>query len=278
MSIPPQPPAQNVAMVLQGGLGNQLFQYAAGLAAAKHLGGTLWLTPPEQNKHSSTDYRPLFSRARRLGAGEHPDASAAPFVFDEPADAFGPWHPERYRGHPNLLLKGYWQYLPTIRPLLTVLRLDILAELGERRMAAQAALGIQDPRTTAFVHVRRGDYLELPPTDFWRQEGDYYSSCLAALRGGAQPPTRTLLFSDDPIWCKAQPWADGLEIIVQPDELLTLAAMSLCQGGAIIANSTFSWWGAMLGAAAAGAPVYYPARWYKDVEPSLFPDSWKKIG
>ena len=75
----------------------------------------------------------------------------------------------------------------------------------------------------------------------------------------------------------APPFFKGVEVVGPSDELLTLAAMSLCEGGAVIANSTFSWWGAMLGAEKAGAPVFYPGRWYKDVQPALFPASWTQI-
>jgi hypothetical protein len=69
----------------------------------------------------------------------------------------------------------------------------------------------------------------------------------------------------------------GATIVDEPDELDGLALMSLCHGGAIIANSTFSWWGAMLGAYPAKATVVYPSKWLQGNKPDLFPPQWARI-
>jgi hypothetical protein len=63
------------------------------------------------------------------------------------------------------------------------------------------------------------------------------------------------------------------------NELDTLYAMSLCKAGAIISNSTFAAWGAMLGADEnASSVITYPAPWLKnngDGDNQLsFPDRW----
>ena len=139
---------------------------------------------------------------------------------------------------------------------------------------------IQDTRELAFVHVRRGDYLSLPETDFWRQDIDtYYREALATLRQGTAAIKRILVISDDIAWCKAQPLfnEEGIECIEESDELAALAIMSLCHGGAVITNSTFSWWGAMFGPQTVGAKVVYPERWYKTARPQLFPDTWVMV-
>ena len=58
------------------------------------------------------------------------------------------------------------------------------------------------------------------------------------------------------------------------NELETLAEMGRCGGGAIIANSTFSWWGAML---SKSKVVYYPSRWIGCPVYDLFPKEWIRI-
>jgi hypothetical protein len=68
-----------------------------------------------------------------------------------------------------------------------------------------------------------------------------------------------------------------IEIADEPDELNGLALMSLCRGGAIIGNSTYSWWGAMLGAEPAGAQIIYPTLWFSDAKPALFPSHWTRL-
>jgi hypothetical protein len=85
--------------------------------------------------------------------------------------------------------------------------------------------------------------------------------------------------SDDVSWCREQEVfrASNIEILDEPDELSGLALMSLCHGGAILANSTYSWWGAMLGAEMAGAPIFYPSKWFSDDTPQLFPSHWIRL-
>ena len=90
----------------------------------------------------------------------------------------------------------------------------------------------------------------------------YYAEALATMQ-----VSRWLILSDDIAWCKEN---FNLEVVDEPDELMGLALMSLCHGGAIIANSTYSWWGAML----IKAPVIYPKRWLQNTVPLIFPSHW----
>jgi hypothetical protein len=60
----------------------------------------------------------------------------------------------------------------------------------------------------------------------------------------------------------------------EPNECKSLALMTLCHGGFICANSTFSWWGAFLGAHAQRQPVIAPKDWFKDEVVQLFPKEW----
>ena len=69
--------------------------------------------------------------------------------------------------------------------------------------------------------------------------------------------------------------------IDEKDPIDSLALMCCLNGSAIIANSTFSWWGAMLGIGLRGKSVVYPLNWMKDKlcnsthTPDLFPSTWK---
>jgi hypothetical protein len=93
---------------------------------------------------------------------------------------------------------------------------------------------------------------------------EYYKKAMALF-----PDTDFIVLSDDPVWCKAQTWLAHCEIIDEPDEVKALTIMGSCEG-AIIANSTFSWWGAMISA----KKVIYPSKWFSKVRPDLFPESW----
>jgi hypothetical protein len=274
---------EKIVVALQGGLGNQLFQYAAGLAVVRAFRGAgvsppppLLLTAPEENKHSGRDYRGVFYSQ----AQSYEPKGDEPFVIWYPADSFIAWSPEDLAAaaataslsDSALYMRGFFQYLPAVAPVLPFVRHEILRKISERRLYVQKRYAIEDPAAVAFVHVRRGDYVELEKEGFWNLGADYYRPALQRIRvAGAK---RIFLITDDPAWCSTQPWLaqEGLLLSDEGDELNALALMSMCCGGAVIANSTFSWWGAWLGAA--GAPVVYPSLWYQDRRPELFPADW----
>lgn len=89
------------------------------------------------------------------------------------------------------------------------------------------------------IHIRRGDYVNnsnsFPPI-----KKEYILKALDCLPKGH----RKIIFSDDPHWCKEE--YPEFEICYESDEYQSLCYMASCSHH-IIANSTFSWWGAWLG-------------------------------
>jgi hypothetical protein len=127
----------------------------------------------------------------------------------------------------------------------------------------------------AFIHVRRGDYVE--KSDFhFLQPITYYQKAVEHIQSKAKKPIRSyLIFSDDPEWIEQNSFFKGLDgaiVVREPDELACLALMSLCEGGAICANSTFSWWGAFL--CKQSIPICVPERWINANVVHLIPDGW----
>ena len=186
-------------------------------------------------------------------------------------DAYVPWNPSM-NFSTDIVLKGFFQYLPAIQQVLPMLRLDIVEYLVGHKEDVRLKYSLTNPWHLGFVHVRRGDYL-LHPEHHIVQPADYYEKAFCHVPG----VSRWLLLSDDPQWCKAQSCFAHCEVIDEPDEMTGLALMSMCHGGAIIANSTYSWWGAMLGANEAAAPVVYPSRWSYNAKPELFLPNWVAI-
>ena len=87
------------------------------------------------------------------------------------------------------------------------------------------------------VHVRRGDYLHLPQV-FHTLDVDYYEEARKHF-----PNCDFVAFSDDPKWVKKNlPWVDVIE---GNPPIVDMALMASCEG-VIMANSSFSWWGAYL--------------------------------
>jgi hypothetical protein len=253
---------------LQGGIGNQLFQYAAAVAlqdAEREVSIT-----KAGKAHSARDYRGIiYTRVPWVDVA--PSGTPVRCLQSFPA-----WKIDDYKGLDNTVLQGYFQYLPAIQEVLPQVRSDLLKVLATYQDTLRVKYNITSPSSTGFIHVRRGDYLTAPPCHHWIMDTHYYRMGLTAI----DTQLRWIVLSDDIAWCREQELFTKfpmIEVADEPDELSGLALMSLCHGGAIIANSTFSWWGAMLGAEPAGAKVVYPSLWSSNSKPELFPSTWIRI-
>lgn len=265
--------SDSIIMVIQGGLGNQLFQYAAGLAIANLNKGELWLNPAELNKHSNKDYRKqLYIRAKASGIDGTPKNSQVILQHN----AFSKWNPSEYNDKQVITLKGYYQYLPAIKLEVELICKDIHESLSEKRKIMSEKYSIDDTSKHGFIHIRRGDYVKVSHIH-WLQDESYYTKSIDYIQNKLNYRIQWFILSDDIQWCKTQPWLNSQNYIFvdEPDELDGLMLMSLCEGGAIIANSTYSWWGAMLGCGRVNAPLVYPLKWFKNEMPDLFLPHWK---
>ena len=104
------------------------------------------------------------------------------------------------------------------------------------------------------LHVRRGDYLKFPevhPTCNIK----YYKNALSEFPS----KLKVLIFSDDVDWCK-QNFSGDRFIFIQEKDYISLHLMSLCTYN-IIANSSFSWWGAWLNSSPNKVAIA-PKQWF----------------
>ena len=108
-------------------------------------------------------------------------------------------------------------------------------------------------RDVISLHIRRGDYVSNPNHPV--QSLEYYRKALAKL-----PDLDVMVFSDDPEWCSQQELfsSDRFAIAEGNSPDADMCLMSLCKYH-IIANSSFSWWGAWL---AKSEKVIAPRNWF----------------
>lgn len=262
-----------VGVSIFGGLGNQMFQYAAGMALARRLGARLLcdtgafageqpsrpLQLPAFGLALEDFGRPspgrLRSLAGRLRLVHDPFRDAALFdgglVYDP---AF-----ERLRA--PVRLTGYsqsWHYFEGHEAA-------VRAAFDTARLAAPRAAALADEirnsRCAVAVHVRRGDYALPQQVGIHGLLPDaYYLAARGIIESTSEAPT-WFLFSDDIGQASAElAGIPGLRPVTgfYPTEDLWL--MSLCRHF-IIANSTFSWWAAWLGQAA-DKQVVAPRAWF----------------
>jgi hypothetical protein len=227
-----------------GRLGNHLFQMAAtiGLALEHHeeFGFPRWEYEGEFRIHGCF----------RDKLPEGPDYREPRYCYD----------PIPYQS--GLRLQGFFQsekyfirYQGLVRDLLT------------------PKICVEQKPDTASVHVRRGDYLLLQ--DKHPVLGpEYYEAAVSRLQ--SLGISRFLVFSDDLPWCREYFTPPVFEVIRDLSPIDQLALTIGC-GHHIMANSTFSWWGAWLDPKP-GKIVIAPKRWFgpaveRDTKDQI-PESW----
>jgi hypothetical protein len=265
-----------VAPRLTGGLGNRLFEFAAALGLAeKYKRPCIFLrTQFTQNDHGPIDsICKLYPSIPILETSDKPQT-----MYYEKRNGCFIYSPFPDVPEGNCIVVDGWRqtekYFPTNK---TQVRPDWNAFLSEQeRLNLQTIykLTTQGEREqTWFLHVRLGDYKVLAHHQI--PILPYYQKCLNQVPKGC----KVYLFSDEPELC-AQ-WVEGqcrgrdlqFDICYERDEIRALYVMSQCWGGAIVANSTFSWWGAYFAWLAQGEKdsykSFYPSIWGQGLPPAI---------
>ena len=156
----------------------------------------------------------------------------------------------------NMRLHGYFQsaqyfdnHREKIVDLMTNYKKDIIKSLNLKLS--------QSNKKKISIHVRRADYLKLQHAHVVLQI-QYYKNAVSQMKTSLGTNYNNhifYIFSDDIKWCKSQEFFKNLPgvsfiensdpLTIEPVEVFQLYLMSMCDHN-IIANSTFSWWGAYL--------------------------------
>lgn len=277
---------------LFGGAGNQLFQYAAGRALADHLGCELALDSRYVGGgHARRDCFEHFSAARFTRDVALPPAKSDGALRYGLWRAFGRnprFHRESGLGfesvffdlNPGTYLHGYWQSERYFAPISGQLRDDLVLTTPLDPANADMAARIASTKMPVSVHMRRGDYLATesyaacPPA--------YYRQAIERLESDLGQSPSCFIFSNDPDWARDNLDLGQDQIVVDINDEqgghFDLALMSRCAHH-VIANSTFSWWGAWLNPSPTKR-VIAPQNWFgtdRLSNPDLIPDDWMRL-
>ncbi len=280
-------------MHLSGGLGNQLFQYAAGLSLAARRGTSLSLETRKFRKTTS-DLEDPAARPLRIMDFQLPHRRICPKGEEQgwrrrwnlsrnlrlPARWLGfyteksfSYDPAFERAPDGVCLRGYFQSELYFRNVACELRQAFrpLDQSVLQRIDTELASFRSPGRALVALHIRRGDFLDLTDRDC--MTGDAFLEAAMSTFPGA----RFLVFSDDLAWCRER-FASRGDVAFSPftrviDDFL---AMARCDHN-ILAKSTFSWWAAWLNETpgrrviapyiapepswGGGGPDYYPRDW-----------------
>ncbi len=293
---------------INGGLGNQMFQYAFARALEYRTGESVCIDISSYRKktsyggidlyHNGFELAKLFdvpyreaplNIVRRLST--QPDSvlkrfrrkyvtkkthyidkqfSYTPAVFDISGDCY---------------FEGYWQtekyFLPVRQAVIDAYKFVLPLSAQNTELLSSM------PRPAVSIHVRRGDYLNSENLNVCTPE--YFSGALEYIQSVADIRT-VLVFSDDIGWCRENIRSIADTVFVDwnrgNDSWQDMAMMSACDCN-VIANSSFSWWAAYLNQSR-GKIVTAPKPWnmrevrssdtyYRHNFADIIPESWKRI-
>lgn len=252
-------------LMWHGRLGNQLWQIASTFGRARRAGGYAYFNP-------NWEYREFFSVPDALFGVDFVNAD---FDYSAPD-------------------KGYVDYMQ---------RFEEFAEFEDhvRTMMQPSEAGIQgvmsrwgelyDMDNKIALHVRRGDYVKHAKL-FPAPTMNYYFGALGrALSELPNESGRVLVFSDDIPWCRKQfssefEYIEGVTRPVEvharkgkPEDQYDLFLMASCDKH-IIANSSYSWWGAFT--SMKDKSPFYPSVWFGPQIPEypvwrkMIPEGWRE--
>ena len=293
-----------IVVKIMGGLGNQMFQYALGKAVARRNNTSLHLDisgyqnmhpddTPRQYELGVYGIQPKIATTAILSKIQPENAPKS--RIDVAANFFGfgklwtvyekgaGYNPFIESTPNNSYLVGWWQtekYFSSIR--------DLLLEDFEPRTPLEPNNDIILEKIVSCeavsIHVRRGDYINNPSASAHHgiSPVDYYSNAIQYMSSRVKS-VKFFVFSDDLEWCKQMLPLPKDSVFVSGNEgcmaYEDIRLMKNCKHN-IIANSSFSWWGAWLNVNN-DKIVIAPKQWFANkeanAETEIVPQEWIRL-
>lgn len=277
-----------------GGLGNQLFQYAAGRCLAHLNSTTLKLDVTAFDEYKLRNFDLYNLNVTSQFASEHEISNLLPptiwararqrlltvnkrHYYREPYFHF---HPKFHKASVNTYIKGYWQSEKYFLPIRNIISEELIFKPGVIDNVLNFGRELQKNQSVS-IHIRRGDYTN--PV-ILKMHGilsvEYYQQAIDYIRRQYEN-AKFYFFSDDIEWVRNNLKVENMEFIsgrISKTHYEDLFLMSMCQHN-IIANSSFGWWAAWLNKNP-NKIVIGPKNWFnkgpKDTQ-DLFPPGWIRM-
>jgi hypothetical protein len=282
---------------VEGGLGNQMFQYATARALSIKTDAPIKLDLTwfdqyqlhngyELNKfdikaeianNDEIEYligrqsRLLKAINKRLGISNNRYVLEPDYTFYNKINSI----------KPPVYLQGYWQSFKYFDNYINTIRKDLTPIIKFSQQSHYVAEEIAQKESVS-IHIRRGDYISNKKINAVHGvvSLEYYFDSVKFLLDKLKAP-HFYIFSDDPVWVKENFNLDFPSTYINHNfdekSYEDMQLMSLCKHN-VIANSSFSWWGAWLNQNVEKI-VIAPANWFKSGKSTsdLFPPTWKII-
>ena len=289
-----------IIVKLMGGLGNQMFQYALGRRLSVENDQPLKLDlawfETQQKRAFELDHFNIQAdiATRREVEKFFPERKnsrlAALFrSFSAHAKSYevctekepGKFDPLAVSAAENRYLEGYWQSEKYFKPIEQVIRKDFTLKIPSEKDDA-ALLERICAQNSVSLHIRRGDYVSDPVIHSVHGvlSLTYYTHAMRKIGERVASPS-FFVFSDDIAWARGHLRAEKITFVEHNDTakgVHDLALMRACRHH-IIANSSFSWWGAWLSDYLEKVAIA-PKRWFikRDSDKTdILPADWLVI-
>jgi hypothetical protein len=289
-----------IIVQLKGGLGNQLFQYAAGLSLGKHhrVDVTVDVAELRQPDEAIGTFRayelmhlikpPAIASEEEIKNIKHKTISKRYLdklfpsykrtIYNEKQFCFDK---NFFNSGNHIYLKGYRQSEKHFKPIEKAVQQDF--QLQHELVADIKDFGKQlSSINSVSIHVRRGDYANTAVTEYHGSlDKDYYQRAIDKISSVVPDPT-FFVFSDDINWVKNNVTFEKSVAFISGSISTThyedFYLMSCCRHN-IIANSSFSWWAAWLNLNPNKA-IIAPKKWFNNPKlnsDDLIPGNWMKL-
>lgn len=223
-----------VTAFLMGGLGNQMFQIAVAhsIALDNNDEAVFDFTKchtPHQGNTSDRYENNLFKLVKSKIDIKYQH------LFEEAEINVYKQIPYNY----GLMIRGYFQNIKYFKHHQKQIQDLFYIDQNNIFFIKDKFKNFTDFSNTTSVHVRRGDYLKFPDVHPLCSK-EYYANAMNTLID-----QKFIFVSDDIEWVKQNFKGSNITYSDLNDEVLDLTLMTMCSNN-IIANSSFSWWGAFL--------------------------------
>ena len=280
---------------IRGGLGNQLFQYSAARSLADRLNVNLGLDTREYNAGSPFEmglkHFNIRAEFNPKGLIKHKENGFLKYILDIALGNHKNVYKETNLSFNNLFhslpnktyLKGYWQSEKYFENNQKNIFKDLQIITPQSKKNIKILENISKTNSVS-LHIRRGDYVT--NSAYNMKHGtcslDYYKKSVDYLSKSLNKNFTIFAFSDDPEWVfknlKLPMDIQFIEHNSSKKNYEDLRLMSQCNHN-IIANSSFSWWGAWLNRSPKRT-IISPKKWYVDKNIKnidIIPNNWIKI-
>lgn len=266
---------------LIGGIGNQMFQYALGRCLAQKNNTELKLDISDFYKYPDRKYMlDIFNIEAKIATQDEINELKSRNYVKEKNSYFD----ETILNLPdNIYLEGYWQSEKYFKDIEDIIRKEFsFKEQPDEKN--QKVLDNINNTNSVCIHFRRGDYTSSLRTKLFHGfcSNNYYKNGMKIIQKNVTSP-HFFIFSDEPEWVREHlkiNYEFSVVDINPPEKGYEDLRLMLNCKHFIIANSTFSWWGAWL-ASNPRKNVIAPKKWFgiispnRKINPSL--EIWLKI-